>query len=189
MTVTRFTELSTERLRLRQWRDSDLDAWAAMNADPQVREFWPELLTRAQAAASLESFRDELARRGWGWWAVEEGLRRRGHAARTVEAQRRLPDGRRLLPDGVTILAGPGLTRSRTTAAGSRQRQSRRQAEAHTSIQEERSGTSSMVSNEYGGEPVNEVTPEKLWSGANNTNRASSCRAIVRLPLASTAAA
>lgn len=71
MTAEQFTELTTERLLLRQWRHSDLDAWAAMNADPQVREFWPELLTREQAAASLEYFGSELARRGWGWWAVE----------------------------------------------------------------------------------------------------------------------
>ncbi|MBO3741550.1 GNAT family N-acetyltransferase [Actinoplanes flavus] len=71
MTTERFTELTTERLRLRQWLAGDLEAWAAMNADPQVREFWPDLLTREQAAAHLEYFRDELARRGWGWWAVE----------------------------------------------------------------------------------------------------------------------
>jgi RimJ/RimL family protein N-acetyltransferase len=65
------TELKTERLLLRQWRDEDLDVWAAMNADPRVREFFPELLTRDHAAASLAWFRDELAERGWGWWAVE----------------------------------------------------------------------------------------------------------------------
>ena len=65
------TELRTERLLLRQWRDDDLDAWAAMNADPEVREFFPETLTRDQAAASLRYFRDELAERGWGWWGVE----------------------------------------------------------------------------------------------------------------------
>ncbi|MEV0899524.1 GNAT family N-acetyltransferase [Actinoplanes sp. NPDC049802] len=71
MTTERFTELTTERLRLRQWLDSDLDVWAAMNADPRVREFWPDLLSREQAAAGLECFRAELAERGWGWWAVE----------------------------------------------------------------------------------------------------------------------
>ncbi len=65
------TELSTGRLLLRQWRPDDLEAWAAMNADPQVREFWPNLLTRDEAAASLEHFRDDLERRGWGWWAIE----------------------------------------------------------------------------------------------------------------------
>ena len=64
-------DLETERLLLRQWRADDLDAWAAMNADPEVREFFPELLTGEQAAASLAYFGDELAARGWGWWAVE----------------------------------------------------------------------------------------------------------------------
>lgn len=65
------TELRTARLLLRQWRDADLDPWAAMNADPQVREFFGGVLTRDQAAASMASFRADLDRRGWGWWAVE----------------------------------------------------------------------------------------------------------------------
>ena len=65
------TELRTDRLLLRQWRDDDLDAWAALNADPEVREFFPDVLTRDQSEASLRYFRDELAARGWGWWAVE----------------------------------------------------------------------------------------------------------------------
>lgn len=64
-------ELRTERLWLRQWRDEDLDGWAAMNADPLVREFWPGVLSREQAAVNLEGFRQVLAERGWGWWAVE----------------------------------------------------------------------------------------------------------------------
>jgi RimJ/RimL family protein N-acetyltransferase len=63
--------LKTERLLLRQWQPGDLDAWAAMNADPEVREFFPEVLTRAQASASLDYFTGELTTRGWGWWAVE----------------------------------------------------------------------------------------------------------------------
>ena len=29
----------TQRLLLREWRDTDLDAFAAMNADPRVMEF------------------------------------------------------------------------------------------------------------------------------------------------------
>jgi RimJ/RimL family protein N-acetyltransferase len=69
MTMT--SELTTERLVLRQWRDEDLDLWAAMNADAQVREYFPEVLTRSQSAASLAYFRGTLAERGWGWWAVE----------------------------------------------------------------------------------------------------------------------
>jgi len=65
------TELKTDRLILRQWRDSDLDPWAAMNADPEVREYFPEILTREQSAGSLAHFRDTIAERGWGFWALE----------------------------------------------------------------------------------------------------------------------
>ncbi|WP_433364773.1 GNAT family N-acetyltransferase [Streptosporangium sp. CA-115845] len=65
------SELRTDRLLLRHWRDSDLDPWAAMNADPEVREHFPDLLTREQSAASIARFQDGLDRRGYGWWAVE----------------------------------------------------------------------------------------------------------------------
>jgi RimJ/RimL family protein N-acetyltransferase len=65
------TELHTERLLLRQWRDSDLDEWAALNADPEVREFFPTVLTREQSADSMARFRAEIEQRGWGWWALE----------------------------------------------------------------------------------------------------------------------
>jgi RimJ/RimL family protein N-acetyltransferase len=63
--------MKTNRLTLRQWRDDDLEPWAALNADPLVREYFPEILTREQSAASLEHFRADLTERGWGWWAVE----------------------------------------------------------------------------------------------------------------------
>ena len=64
-------ELRTERLLLRPWRESDLDPWAAMNADPQVREHFGDLLDREQSAASIAAFTADLDERGWGWWAVE----------------------------------------------------------------------------------------------------------------------
>ncbi|MFH8405758.1 GNAT family N-acetyltransferase [Streptomyces sp. NPDC018019] len=65
------TELRTDRLLLRRWQDSDLAPWAAMNADPEVREHLGDLLTREQSDASVERFRAEFDRRGYGWWAVE----------------------------------------------------------------------------------------------------------------------
>ncbi|HEX4901477.1 MAG TPA: GNAT family N-acetyltransferase [Acidimicrobiales bacterium] len=64
-------ELRTERLVLRQWREDDRDAWAAMNADPRVMEHFPSTLTRAEADQWLEFNRDRLEARGWGLWAVE----------------------------------------------------------------------------------------------------------------------
>lgn len=64
-------ELRTDRLVLRRWRDSDLEPWAAMNADPAVREHLGEPLTREQSDASVARFEADFGRRGYGWWAVE----------------------------------------------------------------------------------------------------------------------
>lgn len=44
------TTLGTERLLLRQWRDDDLLPFAAINADPEVMEFFPAPLTPEQSA-------------------------------------------------------------------------------------------------------------------------------------------
>lgn len=68
-------ELSTERLLLREWRESDRDAWAALNADPAVMEHFPATLDREAADATFDRLGGALADRGWGLWAVEhEGL-------------------------------------------------------------------------------------------------------------------
>ena len=65
-------ELRTDRLLLPQWRDADLDPWAAMNADPQVREFLGGAADpRAERRRRWTRFRADLDERGWGWWAVE----------------------------------------------------------------------------------------------------------------------
>ncbi|WP_416520144.1 GNAT family N-acetyltransferase [Streptomyces achromogenes] len=64
-------ELHTDRLLLRRWRDSDLEPWAAMNADPEVREHLGDLLSRDQSDASVAQYQADFDRRGYGWWAVE----------------------------------------------------------------------------------------------------------------------
>lgn len=63
--------LHTARLVLRRWRDSDLAPWAALNADPEVREHLGDVLTRERSDASVRRFQAEFDRRGYGWWAVE----------------------------------------------------------------------------------------------------------------------
>ena len=65
------TELDTERLVLRRWRDSDLEPWAELNADPQVREHLGEMMTREQSDASVARFQAEFDARGYGWFALE----------------------------------------------------------------------------------------------------------------------
>ncbi|GAA3111146.1 GNAT family N-acetyltransferase [Streptomyces echinatus] len=64
-------ELGTDRLLLRRWQESDLEPWAAMNADPEVREHLGELLARAQSDAVMARMQADFEDRGFGWWALE----------------------------------------------------------------------------------------------------------------------
>jgi RimJ/RimL family protein N-acetyltransferase len=63
--------LETARLRLRDWRDSDVEAWIAMNADVRVSEFLGKTFSREDSLASAAKIRELLHRDGFGWWAVE----------------------------------------------------------------------------------------------------------------------
>ena len=64
-------EFSTERLRLRQWRASDVEPFAALNADPRVMEFFPSMLTLEASAAMVDRVRAQITERGWGFWAAQ----------------------------------------------------------------------------------------------------------------------
>lgn len=63
--------LRTERLHLREWRDTDLAPFAALNADPAVVEYLAGALTRAQSDALAARIREHFERHGFGAWAVE----------------------------------------------------------------------------------------------------------------------
>jgi RimJ/RimL family protein N-acetyltransferase len=58
-------------MRLRAWRDADLEPWIAMNADSRVTEFFPRAYTRELSEASAAAMRHALDARGYGWWVVE----------------------------------------------------------------------------------------------------------------------
>lgn len=65
------TELTTPRLWLRQWRASDREPFARLNADPAVMEFMTACLTRTESDAFVRKAAAEIAHQGWGLWAVE----------------------------------------------------------------------------------------------------------------------
>ena len=65
------TELETDRLFLRRWREGDREPFAALNADPVVMEHFPELNSRAESDAFVERIETHFDRRGFGLWAVE----------------------------------------------------------------------------------------------------------------------
>jgi RimJ/RimL family protein N-acetyltransferase len=62
--------LSTLRLILREWRDSDLAAYAALNADADVRKHFGALLTQAESDAEAASIAAHFAAHGYGLFAV-----------------------------------------------------------------------------------------------------------------------
>lgn len=63
--------LHTERLCLREWRDSDRVPYAALNADPEVMRHFPSVLTAAQSDEMVERMSAAWTRNGFGLWAVE----------------------------------------------------------------------------------------------------------------------
>lgn len=64
------TVIRTERLVLRGWRDEDRDAFAALNADPEVMEHFVALYDRVRSDAEAEVMAANLVHDGWGQWAV-----------------------------------------------------------------------------------------------------------------------
>ena len=65
------TVISTPRLELRTWRDEDLPAFAALNADPEVMEHFPSVLTAAESDRLARLIQDAMGRNGFGLWAAE----------------------------------------------------------------------------------------------------------------------
>lgn len=63
--------IETERLILRTWQDTDLEPFAAMNADPDVMRHFPRCMTREESDAAVERFREHHATHGFGMYAVE----------------------------------------------------------------------------------------------------------------------
>ncbi len=64
-------ELRTRRVLLRQWRDADREPFAALNADRQVMQHFPNALSRAESDALVDRIMADMAERGWGLWVVE----------------------------------------------------------------------------------------------------------------------
>lgn len=63
--------LDTGRLRLREWRPEDRPPFAALNADPEVMEYFPSVLSAAESDALADRIEGHFEQYGYGLWAVE----------------------------------------------------------------------------------------------------------------------
>jgi RimJ/RimL family protein N-acetyltransferase len=61
----------TERLCLREWRDTDVEAFTRMNADPVVMEFFPETYSAERTRRFVDLIRTRWSELGYSLWAVE----------------------------------------------------------------------------------------------------------------------
>src|ERR1700679_327197 len=63
--------LTTARLVLRRWRESDRQAFRALNADPQVMEFFPTTLTAEETDRGMTRIQQHFKQHRFGLYAAE----------------------------------------------------------------------------------------------------------------------
>jgi len=61
----------TPRLLLRQWKESDFEAFADMNADPEVMRFYDRVLSKQESFEVALRLQRTIAANGHGLWVVE----------------------------------------------------------------------------------------------------------------------
>lgn len=64
-------ELRSARLCLRTWRDDDLPAFAALNADAEVMRHFPGVMSATESHALAGRIRAHFAAHGFGAWVLE----------------------------------------------------------------------------------------------------------------------
>jgi 3-dehydroquinate dehydratase/shikimate dehydrogenase len=62
--------LTTQRLVLRPWKESDLEPFARLTADPKVMEYFVSPLSREQSDNLAGRIIARMQEQGWGLWAV-----------------------------------------------------------------------------------------------------------------------
>jgi ribosomal-protein-alanine N-acetyltransferase len=65
------TWLETPRLRLRTWQPSDRAPYAAMNADPEVRRYFPTILSAKESDEEIERIMSVYQEHGFCFFAAE----------------------------------------------------------------------------------------------------------------------
>lgn len=63
--------LETNRLILRQWKATDFQVFAELNADPEVMAYFPKTLSQDESDAIGQKCQLLISQKGWGFWAAE----------------------------------------------------------------------------------------------------------------------
>jgi RimJ/RimL family protein N-acetyltransferase len=63
--------LATQRLLLRAWKTSDIDAFVELNADPEVMRYMPSCVDREGTEQMVGRMQTHIKQHGFGLWAVE----------------------------------------------------------------------------------------------------------------------
>jgi RimJ/RimL family protein N-acetyltransferase len=69
--MSAFATLSSGRVCLRRWRDEDREAFAAMNSDARVMEFFRSSLSRIESDAMVDGIEKHFSEHDFGLWAIE----------------------------------------------------------------------------------------------------------------------
>jgi ribosomal-protein-alanine N-acetyltransferase len=67
-----FEPITTEKLRLRDWKDSEYLPFFKMNSNPEVMDYFPALLSQEESNELACEIQRRINENGWGLWAVEE---------------------------------------------------------------------------------------------------------------------
>jgi len=68
-------DIDTQRILLRRWIESDLDAFIRMNANPSVMRYFPAVLSADETRTFYDSIQQEFDEYGYGLYAAEEKSR------------------------------------------------------------------------------------------------------------------
>jgi len=63
--------METERLVLRRWHNSDRQPFAQLNADAQVMEFLPSILSEQESNSLVDKIEAHFQEHGFGLYAAE----------------------------------------------------------------------------------------------------------------------
>lgn len=63
-------EIKTKRLILCPWRESDLEPFAKMNADPKVMKYFPSVLSKEESNQTVKKMESKIKETGYGFLAV-----------------------------------------------------------------------------------------------------------------------